>query len=269
MIFDVIVLAGTSEKDNELLIREQVPAKPFIKLGEKMFLEHEIDTISKLDFIRDVYISGMSEKDWKTKLSRPVIFDNFQAGIVEKLKHFRHDIYTPETEPNYVIIISGDIPLITKEAIERFIEKCKQTTDGELKALYYMCLVDEKVMNAKFPGSNRHYLKLKDVKWCAGDTILTQPSIIDSHGDVLDQLVNNRKSVFKSLFVLSPMTVFKILIGRLTMAGFNDAINKYLFKQPNSCIGVLADDPELGMDVDKPFHLDIVREYYNKNKKIK
>ena len=264
MIFDAIILAGTSEKDDFLLEQEKVPAKPFLKLGDKLFLEHQVDVLKSLGFLRDIYISGMAEKDWKTELSAPVIFDDFKADIITKLKHFRFDIYKDKQLPDYVLIVSSDVPLINKEAIERFIEKCKQATDGELKALYYMCLVDEKVMTSKFPESNRSYLKLKDVKWCSGDTILTKPSIIETHADVLDQLVNNRKSVFKSLFVLSPMTVIKIIFGRLTMDGFNDAINKYLFKQANSCIGILADDPELGMDVDKPFQLDIVREYYEK-----
>ncbi len=264
MIFDAIILAGKSEKDNELIQKEKVFSKPFLKLGDKMFLEHQVEVLRQIDGMRNIYISGMSEKEWKTKLPAPVIFDEFEADIIEKLRHFRRDIFTPDTEPDYVIIVSSDIPLITKEAIERFLEKCKQSTDGELKALYYMSLIDEKVMTSKFPESNRTYLKLRDVKWCAGDMMVAKPSIIDSHGDVLDQLVNNRKSVFKSLFVLSPMTVIKIAIGRLTMDGFNDAINKYLFKRPDSCIGVLADDPELGMDVDKPFQLDIVREYYEK-----
>lgn len=267
MIFDSIILAGKSEKDDAILQREKVPAKGFLKLGKKMFLEHQVNAIGHLKDIRNIYISGIAEKDWKTKLPFPVIFDEVQAGIIEKLRHFRHDIFTPETEPDYVIITSSDTPLITKEAVERFIEKCKKATDGELKALYYMSLIDEKVMTAKFPESNRSYVKLKDVKWCAGDTLLAKPSIIDTHGDVLDQLINNRKSVFKSLFVLSPWTVIKIIIGQLTLNGFNKAINKYLFKQPNSCLGILADDPELGMDVDKPFQLDIVREYYAKMKK--
>ncbi len=267
MIFDAIVLAGRSATDNMLLEQEKVPAKPFLKLGDKLFLEHQVDVLNSLGFIRDIYISGMAEIDWKTVLSAPVIFEEYEDDIISKLKHFRYYVFKDETLPDYVLIVSSDVPLINKEAIERFIEKCKQSTDGELKALYYMCLVDEKVMTSKFPESNRTYMKLKDVKWCVGDTMIVQPSIIETHADVFDQLVNNRKSVFKAMFVLSPMTVIRIIFGRLTMEGFNDAINKYLFKQPNSCLGILTDDPELGMDVDKPFQLDIVREYYEKHVK--
>ena len=262
MIFDAIVLAGKSEKDVLLLEQEKVPAKAFLKLNDKLFLQHQIEVLGTLDFVRDIYVSGMKEEDWKEELAYPVIFEEFESDIISKLKHFRYDVYTEETLPDYVLILSSDVPLINKDAILRFIEKCKQETEGELKALYYMCLVDQKVMESKFPESDRTYVKLKDVNWCTGDIMVVKPSIIETLADTLDQLVNNRKQVFKAILVLSPMTVIKIIFRRITMAGFNDAINKYLFKQPNSCFGILADDPEIGMDVDKPFQLDIVREYY-------
>ncbi|MHA1200801.1 MAG: NTP transferase domain-containing protein [Candidatus Heimdallarchaeaceae archaeon] len=262
MIFDAIILAGTSSSDEEILAQEKVPSKAYLKLGDRTFLEHQVEVLNQVNGIRNVYVSGIAEKDWKIKLPAPAIFDEYEAGIIDKLRHFRRDIFTPESEPDYVVIVSCDVPLITKEGIERFIEKCKQKTDGELKALYYMGLVEKEVMITKFPDSNRSYMKMKDVTWCTGDTLLAKPSFVDTHGDVIDQVLKNRKSMFKAILVLSPMTVIKMVFRRLTLDGMNDAINKYLFKQPNSCLGILADDPELGMDADKPFQLAIVREYY-------
>ena len=262
MILDAIVLAGYSEKDSDILMQEKVTRKAFLKLGDKMFIEHQIEAIKEINGIRNIYISGMSEDLWET--DHPVIFDDYNGDIIDKLRYFKNTIYSDKEEPDYVLIITGDTPLITTEKLERFIEKCRMTTDGELKALYYMCLIDEKNMESKFPGSKRTYVHLKDVSWCSGDTILTKPSIIETHGELFEQIVRNRKVVFKALLVFSPITVIKLFFRRITLQGFNDVVNKYFFKTPNACLGVIADDPELGMDVDKVFQLDIVRNFYAK-----
>ncbi|MHA1419568.1 MAG: NTP transferase domain-containing protein [Candidatus Heimdallarchaeaceae archaeon] len=263
MHFDAIILAGRSEKDTDILIQEKVSRKAFLKLGDKMFIEHQIEAIKEVKGIRDIYVSGMSEDLWKTDY--PVIFDDFSGDIIDKLRHFKSTFKTEKEEPDYVLVISSDTPLVTTEKLERFIEKCRITTDGELKALYYMCLIDKKDMISKFPGSKRTYVHLKDVSWCSGDTLLAKPSIIDTHGEVLEQVVRNRKAVFKALLIFSPITLLKLFFRRITMQGFNDVVNKYFFKSPNACLGIIADDPELGMDVDKVFQLDIVRKYYAKH----
>lgn len=267
MIFDAIVLAGHSEKDTDILIKEKVTRKAFLKLGDKMFIEHQVAAIKEIKGIRDIYVSGMSEHLWKTDY--PVIFDDFHGDIIDKLRHFKNTFYTEKEEPDYVIVISGDTPLLTTEKLERFIKKCGSATGGKLKALYYMCLIDKKDMESKFPDSKRTYVHLKDVSWCSGDTLLAKPSIIDSHGEVLEQVVRSRKAVFKALLIFSPITVLKLFFRRISMQGFNDVVNKYFFKSPNACLGIIADDPELGMDVDKVFQLDIVRNFYAKQKSVK
>ena len=262
MNIDAIILAGHSDKDSDLLIQEKVTRKAFLKLGDKMFIEHQIAAIKEIKGIRDIYVSGMSADQWKTDYK--VIFDDFNGDIIDKLRHFKSNVFSEKGEPDYVLVISGDTPLITTEKLERFIEKCRLATGGELKALYYMCLIDKKDMVSKFPDSMRTYVHLKDVSWCSGDTLLAKPSIIDTHGEVFEQVLRSRKAVFKTLLIFSPITVLKLFFRRITMQGFNDVVNKCFFKTPNACLGIIADNPELGMDVDKVFQLDIVRNFYAK-----
>ncbi|MBY9001796.1 MAG: NTP transferase domain-containing protein [Candidatus Heimdallarchaeota archaeon] len=264
MIFDLIFLAGFSENDALMCEGEGVTKKSFLNLGDKTFIEHLVENMLSLKGLRDIYLSGMAKKEWKTDL--PVIFVEDKGDIISKLRKHRIDYYSDKEEPDYVIVISSDTPLVTAQAVERFIERCKETTGGELTGLYYMSLIDQKDMEAKFPGSNRSYAKFRDVTFASGDTLLAKPSIIDTHGDVLDRMVNNRKSVFKSLAVVSPIFAIKAMLGLASLNDLNNAINKKIFKTPNACIGVIVDDPELGMDVDKPFQLEVVREYYKKKK---
>ncbi len=263
MIFDLILLAGFSENDALLCEKEGVTKKPFLKLGDKTFIEHLVVNLQPLKGLRDIYLSGMAEKEWETDL--PVIFAEDERDIISKLRRHRVTYYSDKEEPDYVIVVSGDTPLVTAESVERFIERCKATTGGELTGLFYMSLIDQKDMVAKFPESNRSYAKFRDVTFASGDTLLAKPSIIDSHGEVLDRMVNNRKSVFKSLAVVSPIFAIKTVLGLASLNDLNNAINKKIFKTPNACLGVIVEDAELGMDVDKPFQLDVVRDYYQKN----
>lgn len=262
MIFDLILLAGLGESDALLCENEGVTKKSFLKLGDKTFIEHLVENLQPLKGLRDIYLSGMAEKEWKTNL--PVIFAEDEGDIISKLRRHRIRYYSDKKEPDYVVVISSDTPLVTAASVERFIERCKAVTGGELTGLYYMSLIDQKDMEAKFPGANRSYAKFRDVTFASGDTLLAKPSIIDSHGEVLDRMVNNRKSVFKSIAVLSPIFAIKTVLGLASLNDLNNAINKKIFKTPNACLGVMVEDPELGMDVDKPIQLDVVREYYKK-----
>jgi len=263
MIFDLVILAGYGESDALLCENEGVTKKSFLKLGDKTFIEHLVENLRSLKGLRDIYLSGMAEKEWETDL--PVIFVEDEGDIISKLRRHRVNYYSDKEEPDYVIVVSSDVPLVTAAAVERFIERCKATTGGELTGLYYMSLIDQKDMLAKFPGSNRSYTKFKDVTFASGDTLLAKPSIIDSHGDVLDRMVNNRKSVFKSLAVVSPIFAIKTVLGFASLNDLNNAINKKIFKTPNACLGVIVEDAELGMDVDKSFQLDVIRDHYQKN----
>ena len=263
MIFDLIILAGFSESDALICENEGVTKKPFLKLGDKTFIEHLVENLQSLKGLRDIYLSGMAEKEWKTDL--PVIFAEDEGDIISKLRRHRVKYYTDKEEPDYVIVISSDTPLVTAAAVERFIERCKATTGGELIGLYYMSIIDKKDMVAKFPGANRTYVKFRDVTFASGDTLIAKPSIIDSHGDILDRMVNNRKSVFKSLAVVSPIFAIKTVLGLATTKDLNNAINKKIFKTPNACLGVIVEDAELGMDVDRQLQLEVVRDYYQKN----
>lgn len=263
MIFDLIILAGYGERDSLLCEKEGITKKPFLKLGDKTFIELLVENLLPLTGLRDIYLSGMAEKEWKTDL--PVIFSEDEGDIISKLRRHRITYYSTKEEPDYVIVISGDTPLVTAAAVERFIERCKATTGGELTGLFYMSLIDQKDMVAKFPGSNRTYVKFRDVTFASGDTLLAKPSIIDSHGEVMDRMVNNRKSVFKSLAVVSPIFAIKAILKLATLKDLNNAINKKIFKTPNACIGVIVEDAELGMDVDRPLQLEVVRDYYQKH----
>ena len=174
MMFDLIILAGYSEKDSILCENEGVTKKSFLKLGDKTFIEHLVVNLQNLKGLRDIYLSGMSEDEWKTDY--PVIFVENQGDIISKLRNHRIDYYSDKEEPDYVIVVSSDAPLVTAPAVERFIERCKATTGGELTGLYYMSLVDQKDMVAKFPGSNRTYAKFRDVTFASGDTLLAKPA---------------------------------------------------------------------------------------------
>jgi hypothetical protein len=263
MIFDLILLAGFGERDSLLCENEGVTKKAFLKLGDKTFIEHLVVNLQPMKGLRDIYLSGMAEKEWKTDL--PVIFAEDEGDIISKLRRHRLTYYSDKKEPDYVIVISSDTPLVTAASVERFIERCKATTGGELTGLFYMSLIDQKDMVTKFPGSNRTYVKFRDVTFASGDTLLAKPSIIDSHGDILDRMVNNRKSVFKSLAVVSPIFAIKAILKLATLIDLNNAINKKIFKTPNACIGVIVEDPELGMDVDRQLQLEVIRDYYQKN----
>ena len=160
----------------------------------------------------------------------------------------------PDTEQ--VLLCSSDIPLLMPDMVETLISRC---TDPAVDL--YHSVVSRECMESRFPESHRSYGKFVDGEIAACDIHIIAPRIIYKHQDLWASLMSNRKSVIKQALNLGPGFLIKYATGRLSLDSLE---RKLLQKFDINARVVHMESPEMGMDADKPFQLEICRQELQK-----
>jgi len=264
---NAIILAGHSDKDDIICELENVPKKGFIKLGSKIFLERQVEEFLKCDFIEKIYIVGVTKEEWDTDY--PVVFVEDEGTVFDKgVNVYKDCISKEEGHSEYIIALSADVPLIKSDMIQRFVDKCKEVSGGEIDGIFYYPIVKKETMLEKFPDVQRSWMKLVDLEFCGGDILLVKPEKLLGYKKLIDDLVSQRKSVIGQLIVLNPILVLKYLLKRPSLERLLKFFNKKIFKIEKGIYAPLMFDAEIAMDVDKPEHLEGARRYYEENRNL-
>jgi GTP:adenosylcobinamide-phosphate guanylyltransferase len=148
-----------------------------------------------------------------------------------------------------VLVLTADIPLISKEALEDFLLRCMSK-----EADVYYSFVSKEVNEEKYPGVKRTYVKLHEGVFTGGNVVLLSPQVIRDHTDILNKAVLLRKKTLQLCLLLGWKYLFYLLVGRLTIHHIEEQVAGIL---KIKAVGVISAFPEVGIDVDKPsdFHL--------------
>jgi GTP:adenosylcobinamide-phosphate guanylyltransferase len=149
-----------------------------------------------------------------------------------------------------VLVLTADIPLISKEALEDFLRRCQSK-----KAHVYYSFVPKEVNEKKYPGVQRTYVKLREGIFTGGNLVLLSPEVIRDHADILNKAVSLRKKTLKLCLMLGWKYLFYLVMGRLTIGQIEEQVARILKIQ---AVGVISAFPEVGIDVDKPSDFDLV-----------
>ena len=223
--------------------------KAMIDVAGKPMSQWVLDAVCGAKQIDQVVIVGL-EDDCGLRGTKPLhfipdqggMFDNARAGLDELLK------INPSDEQ--ALVLPGDTPAITSQIIESRIEQ-SEGNDAD----FDYTVIKREVMEARYPGASRTYVKLKDVELCGGDMHVVRPSLVTDR-ELWERLMAGRKNILKQAALIGFDTLFLLLTRSLTLDGAQKLISKRL-----GLVGVATLSPyaEVGMDADKPFQLEILR----------
>lgn len=248
---DAVILAGGEPaKADPLLEYAQAQKKPLIKIAGKEMVRYVIEAIAGSSRIGHIFIVGLSPDDG-VEFDTPVeyveaagsMLDNTVAGIERVME------VDPDVER--VVICSADIPLLTTEMVDYFIDTCLET-DHDL----YYTIVEKSTMEARFPGSGRSFVPLRAGSFAGGDINMAKVSAIQANLHLARQISEARKNVWQQVRLLGVGTLIRFAFRRLTIADAERVASRAL-----RCRGraIVTRYPEMAMDVDKPHQLDMAR----------
>ena len=251
MLLDAVVTAGGIPQPGEPLYPyTQGISKALLDIAGKPMIQWVLDAMSNASTINNVIVVGLSEESGIT-CKKPLHFvpnqgkmlDNFRAGVTKAL----------EINPDLVFTVfaSSDIPGITGEMVDWVVNTSMETDDD----LYYN-VITQQVMEARFPGSNRTYTHLKGLDVCGGDMNVVRASVAADESDIWEKISNARKSPLKQAALIGYDTLILLLLKQLTIEKVIDKVANQLNVKGR---GIVCPHAEIGMDVDKPHQLEIVR----------
>jgi len=251
---DAIVTAGGIPLPQEPLYTEtKGHNKAMLEIAGKPMIQWVLDALSDASTIDNIIVVGLTEKAGLTS-KKPLYYvpnqgkmlDNFRAGVRKSLEL--------GGKSKHVLFVSADIPAITAEMVDWVVNTAMQTDED----IYYN-VIERETMEKRFPGSKRTWTKLKDVEVCGGDMNVARIKVVldDSENSLWEKISNARKSPLKQAALIGLGTAIRLLFCQLTLHEAEERIMKKLNVTGRAIICPYA---EVGMDVDKPHQLEIMRQ---------
>jgi GTP:adenosylcobinamide-phosphate guanylyltransferase len=249
---DAIVTAGGVPLPEEPLYdATQGHPKAMVDMAGKPMVQWVLDALTEARSVDNVIIVGLTEKSG-LKCGKKMYFVSNQGKMVENLQAGAKKVLEINKQAEYVLIVSSDIPAINGEMVDWVVK-----TGMEAKVDVIYNLIQREVMEKRFPGSKRTWTRLKDMEVCGGDMNVGRIRLLVSDDtNIWEKITNSRKSPLKQAALIGFDTAFLLLTGKLTLQKAQTNIMNRLKITGKAIVCPYA---EVGMDVDKPHQLEIMR----------
>ncbi|MFZ5646214.1 MAG: NTP transferase domain-containing protein [Bacillota bacterium] len=241
---DALVLAG-SRNDGPLKQCSSVPYEAMITIGRKAMVEYVIDALKSCKRIGRIVVVGppgvpgfCDRDDIQVVKAEGSLMENVARGVK----------YLPGAER--VLLATCDIPLITSQAIEDFLDKC-----GNRTAEVYYPVVPREVVEKNFLNVRRTYVTLKEGDFTGGNLFLIDPGAVNRCMEMGQQLVDARKSPIRLSRLMGVPFLLKFMLRMVTLKEAEEKASALLGVEGAV---VVTTYPEVGVDVDKPSDLELV-----------
>ncbi|MCL5102813.1 MAG: nucleotidyltransferase family protein [Armatimonadetes bacterium] len=244
---DAIILAG-APAGPDLNPSGGLKSRAMIRLGDKTMLQWVVDALRGSQSVGRIVAVGDVDAEGLDMVieAGPDLVSNIKLGIDALGANGR------------VLIVSSDIPLLTPEAVEDFIERAEK---ADVDLAYP--IIPRTHCEKRYPGLARTYLRTGDGVFTGGNLMLVSPDFIAQHWDAIADAYAARKHVFKLARMIGVGVLVRVMVGQalppvLSVATLERAVSRMLGAKVSA---VVSAHPEIGEDVDKPSDVEAVRKY--------
>ena len=250
-MFNALILAGMKEK-GPLEIAEKVDNKALIMINGRPMIEYIVDVLNNSENIDQILVVG-PKKELHPYIGKKVqeilnsgnsLLENMEIG----LNYFN--------SADSLLLLTSDIPLITPEAIDEFLEICTKR-----KAFIGYPIITKENIVKKYPDTVRTYIKMKEGIFCGGNITFFKPDVFFQNKKLIKELFENRKSTWKYAKILGLKFILKFLFKTLTMGEIEKRVTDII---GYNSIAVMVSYPEIMIDLDKPSDLKLIRKCLEK-----
>lgn len=218
-------------------------------LGKPM-AQWVLDAIGGAQHVENVVLIGLTEDSGLT-CAKPISFIANRESMIENILDGIHKVMEIHPSATRVLLASSDIPAITPEMVDWEIEMCSQF---DVDLCYNV--VKKEVIEARYPGSRRTYTRLKGMEVCGGDLNVIHTSVASMNPAIWEKLIASRKNPIKQAAIIGFDTLFLALMGWISLDG---AVKKATARLRMTGKAIICPYAEVGMDVDKPHQLELMR----------
>ncbi len=248
----IVTAGGVAQPGEPLYEITKGGLKSMIDICGKPMVQWVLDALSQSEQVKRVFVIGVApETDLVCK--HPLILLPDQGDMISNIRQGAREVLREDPEARYALLASGDLPALRGEIIDWML--CQsQDFDQDI----YYTVIERPVMEAHFPTSRRTYVHLKDTQVCGGDLHCFRLEAAVEDSPLWKRLIDARKSPMRQASILGYDTLLLLMLRQLRLKDAQGAVCKRLGIRGQA---VVSPYPEIGMDVDKPFQLEMMREY--------
>jgi GTP:adenosylcobinamide-phosphate guanylyltransferase len=246
----VVTAGGIPQTDEPLYSYSRGGAKALIDIAGKPMIQWVLDALGEAHTIERVVLIGLTDQSGLT-CKKPLTYLSNQGKMLDNLKAGTAKVLELNPKAKYILFVSSDIPGIKGEMVDWVVNTCLETSDD----LYYNVIRRED-MEERFPKSKRTFTPLKDMEVCGGDMNMGRATIVNQNSEFWSKLIEARKNPAAQAALIGPDIIFKFIFRQLTI---DDVIQRIADKLGLKGRALVCPYPEVGMDVDKPHQLEIMR----------
>jgi NDP-sugar pyrophosphorylase family protein len=248
---DAVVTAGGIPQPDELLYPYTLgKPKALLEIAGKPMVQWVLDALSGAKKVENVVLIGLTEESGVT-CAKPLTFIPNKTSMIENILGGINKVLEINPSATRVLMVSSDIPAITPEMLDWEVETTLQT---DVDLCY--TVVKREVVEVRYPGSRRTYVKLKDVDVCGGDLNVLHTSVVRMNPEIWERLIATRKNPVKQAAILGFDTLFLMMFRMITL---DEAVKKVATRLQMTGRAVVCPYAEIAMDVDKPNQLEMIR----------
>ena len=241
------VVLGGSQNKGPLRDSDQVDYEALLPLGKKVMVEYVVEALLHSSRVGHVVVVGPAE-ELNLRMTDPRITVTGIAGdVIENLVAGLNMLPGEER----VLIVTSDVPLLTPAAVDSFIELC-----GDMSGDVYYPVIPKTTVEKRFANIKRTYVSLKEGMFTGGNLFLLNPAIIQRCTEFGKKLFSLRKSPIRLCQVIGFSFLLRYVLGRLSLEDVREKASRLLGVRGEV---VVSQNPEIGLDVDKPGDLKLVR----------
>lgn len=246
---DALVLAGRRTGETDPLAGvENVPHKALLVAGGKPLIRRVLEALNASGRIDAVTIAAP---------------EDVRAAIGAALSgldySFRDTAGSPAStafaameaagDGRGLLVTTCDHALLTADMIRRFLDEAAKNDAAA-------ACVERETYEARFPGSKRTFIRLKDLQFSGANLFWFAGARARGIADFWRGLEANRKNPLAMARAIGPVTALSYLTGSMTKAG----LEKTIRARTNVNVRLVTlPFAEAAIDVDKPQDLDLVR----------
>lgn len=243
MKVNALVLAGGQIKDFK-----EGGHKAFLPLGSSIMLDRVLNALKESQSVGKIAV---------TSIPRSVSFENngfeifpTKKDLIESITNALENLPEKKT-----LIAASDIPLITSEMIDEFVDLCMNTDDE----FYYPIIPKESVMK-KFPTTKRTYFTIKEGTFTGGNIIIVSNDLFLNNKPMAKRIYADRKKPVKLVKILGLGFLYRYFRKTLTLDEVEEKASQILGGKARA---VILPYPEVGTDVDKKSDYELMQALIN------
>jgi GTP:adenosylcobinamide-phosphate guanylyltransferase len=236
--YDAILPAG-GEIDPAFAAEVGVKNKALIEIGGKTVLQRVMQALRDSGRIRRIAVIGPDQVHQAAE-GADLLLQPGSSGPDNILKGLAA-LQEGSSPPTKVLVVTTDLPFLTPEIINRFIDSCPPGAD--------ICvpLIDKDAYVTRFPNSTATFVPLRDGVLTAGCMYLFDVAALQAARPHMERIFEVRKSKIGMARLLGPKFLVKFLTKSLTVEDVEKKITGLLH-----CTGKAIQNsaPELAYDID-------------------